>query len=224
MVPVAPFSSSSAEGESRTRPSLRGRLVTRACDPRALLWRRAVQVVRMSLLVWSLCWPAWNSPAAQEGDALEQRVKAAYLYKFAGYVEWPSASFARADTPVTIAVMGDESLAAELDQAVAGRTVNDRRMIVRRLKAGESLAGVHILFVGRSEGARLPQLARATQPQSILTVTESDGALAQGSIINLVVLDRRIRFEVSLESAEKSKLKLSSRLLAVATQVRSGNP
>jgi hypothetical protein len=154
----------------------------------------------------------------------EQHVKAAFLYKFAGYVEWPEASFPKPDSPIVIAVLGEEPVAAELEQAAAGRTVNDRRIAVRRVKAGESLAGAHILFVGKSESARLGQVLQSALPQSILTVTESDGALSQGSVINFLVADRRVRFEISLPSAERGRLKLSSRLLAVAAQVRTGAP
>lgn len=172
------------------------------------------------LLLLGLC-PGWHVLAAQDSDAVEQRVKAAYLYRFASYVEWPSASFTAPDTPLTIAVLGDDALAADLDAVVAGRTVNDRRVVVRRPKAGDSLAGTHVLFVARGESALVPELAKTAQSQSILLVTDSAGALSQGSVINLVVLDRHVRFEVSLESATKSNLKLSSRLLAVATQVRS---
>jgi hypothetical protein len=181
---------------------------------------RALQALVLAGLLScsSLCF------AQADAAATESRVKAAFLYKFAGYVEWPESVFVRADTPISIAVAGDESLAAELEQAVAGRTVNDRHMTVRRLKAGESLAGVHILFIGRTESGRLGQLLQSARSQSVLTVTESDGALAQGSVINFVVADRRVRFEISLQSAERSKLKLSSRLLAVATLVRPGTP
>jgi hypothetical protein len=170
-----------------------------------------------------LAFALFSQPAECAAQA-EQQVKAAFLYKFAGYVEWPEASFARADAPIVIAVLGEEALAAELELAVAGRTVNDRRVAVRRIKAGESLAGAHILFVGKSEGARLGQVLQSALPQSILTVTESDGALAQGSVINFLVADRRVRFEISLPSAERGRLKLSSRLLAVAAQVRTGTP
>src|SRR5688572_11965826 len=160
---------------------------------------------------------------AEDPESLELRVKAAFLYKFAGYVEWPPKSFARPETPVTIGVIGAESLATELTQAVTGRTVNDRPVAVRRLKPGESLAGIHVLFVGRAESARLDQLAQSAHPRSILTVSESDGALARGSVINFVLSGGRVRFEIALDSAEKSGLKLSSRLLAVAQQV-TGTP
>ena len=161
---------------------------------------------------------------AQEESPLETRVKAAFLYKFIGYVDWPAAAFPRADTPVVIAVVGAAALAAELGRAVAGRTVNDRPLVARRLLPGEPLDGVHVLFVGKTESARLPQLVSSAQARSILTVTESEGALAQGSIINFVMAERRVRFEIALDSAEKSRLKLSSRLLAVARQVRMETP
>jgi hypothetical protein len=158
--------------------------------------------------------PADNGPAS-----LEHRVKAAFLYKIAGYVEWPNASFPQPDTPLTIGVVGAEPLAAELSQILAGRTAHDRPVRVRRLKASESLEGVHVLFVGREESAQLNQLASKAQQRSILIVSESERALAQGSAINFVIDEGRVRFEVSLVSARKSNVKLSSRLLAVAQQV-----
>jgi hypothetical protein len=165
---------------------------------------------------------ASGAAVAEDDASLEQRVKAAFLYQFAGYVEWPPNSFAQPSTPVTIAVLGADSLAAELSQVVTGRTVGGRPVTVKRVKPGESLAGVHILFIGRAENTRLSQLAQSAQPRGILTVTESDGALAQGSMINFVLVDRRVRFEVALDAAEKNGLRLSSRLLAVAQQVRTG--
>src|SRR5258706_15391389 len=111
--------------------------------------------------------------------------------------------------------MGAERLAAELSQVVTGRTVGGRALAVKRVRPGESLAGVHILFVGKGENSQLGQLAQGAKPRPILTVTESEGALGQGSMINFVLVDRRVRFEIALDSAEKSGLKLSSRLLAV---------
>jgi YfiR/HmsC-like len=186
--------------------------------------RRAVLLCCAALLAMLAGSPQRPARAAESDDVLEHRVKAVFLYKFAGYVDWPPASFAGVDTPITIAVIGAEPLAAELTQVVAGRTINNRNLTVRRFKAGESLAGVHILFVGSDESSRMGQFARSAKPHAVLTVSESEGALEQGSMINFVMADRRVRFEVALDSAEKSGLRLSSRLLAVAQQVRTGNP
>lgn len=183
------------------------------------------------VFVWSCvaicaCVPCWSAAAqgADETGSLEYRVKAAFLYRFAGYVSWPAAAFVRADAPLTIAVIGSEVLAAELEKAVSGRTVGDRLVEVRRLQSGDSLTGVHVLFVGKTNAVRLAQLAKIAHANSTLTVTEFDGALRQGSVINFILAEQRVRFEISLESAEKSGLKLSSRLLAVAQQVVTGAP
>lgn len=175
-----------------------------------------------AVLAWITGGQPSTAGAAEDAATLEHRVKAAFLYQFAGYVEWPPATFAQADTPVTIGVIGADPLAAELSQVVVGRTIAGRTVTVRRIKAGEPLAGVHILFIGRAESTRVVQLSQTAQPRSILTVTETDGALAQGSVINFVIAERRVRFEVALDTAEKSRLKLSSRLLAVAQDVRGG--
>jgi hypothetical protein len=160
------------------------------------------------------------SARADEPNDLEIRVKAAFLCKFAGYVEWPSSSFSQAETPVTIAVVGAEPLVAELSQMVTGRTVGGRALAVKRIRPGEFPAGIHILFVGRADTAQLSRLAQDAKPHAVLTVTDSEGALAQGSMINFVLDDRRVRFEIALDTAERSGLKLSSRLLAVARDVR----
>lgn len=169
------------------------------------------------LAIWTTCF------AAEEAGLTEVRVKAAFLYKFASYVEWPDGVFAQEDSPITIAVLGSERVAAELTQTIANRKVNDRAVIVKRLKPGESLSGVHILFVSHGATAQLRALTQMARSMSVLTVTESDGALAQGSVINFVVADQRVRFEISRDSANKSKLRLGSGLLAVALHVAALN-
>ena len=184
-------------------------------------WRtRALMLT--ALIAGATSWPGTVLPASNEQANLEHRVKAAFLYKIAGYVEWPNSSFPRPDTFLTIGVVGADALAAELSQIVTNRTANNRPITVRRLKAGEPLDGVHILFVSRAQSAQLPNLVPKAQQRSILVVTESDGALTYGSVINFVLSEGRVRFEISLDSARKSGLKLSSRLLAVAEQVYSG--
>ena len=160
--------------------------------------------------------------ARPEVVATERGVKAAFLYKFVAYVDWPATAFSQADAPIVIGVMGADDIATELQQITASRTVNNRPIVVRRMHDGDSMAGLHMLFVGRSEAARLPALARAAQQRSVLTVTDSPGALDQGAVINFVMADGRVRFAISVEAADRSGLRLSSRLLAVAQSVRTG--
>ena len=155
---------------------------------------------------------------AHAQQAAEATVKAAFLYKFAGYVEWPDSAWAAADAPFTIGIVAADDVAAELERLVPGRLVMNRRVAVRRLKETESPKGVHLLFIGRAE-SNPRGLLRAAQHQGTLTVTESERGLEMGSAINFVSMDDRVGFEVSLESAEKSGLRISSRMLAVARRV-----
>lgn len=151
--------------------------------------------------------------------ASEERVKAVSVCKFLNYVEWPAAAFTGPETPYVIGVLHAEELAAELASLAAGRTVNNRAIVVRHLRAGEALAGIHVLFVGKSERLPLAQLAMQVPLQPVLLITESEGALQSGSMINFRLVDERVRFEVAVDAVEKAGLKLNTRLLAVAIDV-----
>jgi hypothetical protein len=187
-------------------------LVMRAVHGLAVL-RMLVLAAMLSACAQARCW------AQTEAQAAEHQVKAAFLYKFLGFVEWPPQSFERAESPLVIGVLGSDALADELVATVIERTVRGHPLEVRKLKRGDSLAELHVLFVGRSDSATLPGLLSPTKGRPLLTVTESDEALAQGSTINFVVVDNKVRFDVALGSAEQRSLKISSRLLAVARKV-----
>ena len=163
-------------------------------------------------------------PAFADGggtQALERRVKAAFLYKFLGYAEFPAQSFADPASPLTIAVVGSEDMAAELARIVAGRVIAGRPIAVRAVREHEPPPPVHLLFVAGADSERAGRVLRAA-PGSYLTVTECDGGLRYGSVINFRIVDERVRFDVSLDAAEKKNVKLSSRLLTVANRVQKG--
>lgn len=183
---------------------------------------RGLALLRVLLALAAAAGACWLAPAAAQGDAaaLERRVKAAFLFKFTSYVEWPPSAFAAPDSAVTIGVMGDDPLAAELSQMVSGRTVDARPIAVRRVGPTDSAQGLHILFVGRAESARLVPSARSPA-LSLLVVSDSPDGLRPGAAINFVVTDGRVRFDVALDAAERHGIRLSSRLLAVARNVRS---
>ncbi len=183
----------------------------------------AMRIAHAALLACVAAIAAWTPAQAQnEPTALERRVKSAFLYRFAGYIEWPQGTFPSADAPLTIGVMGDELIAAETAQLVAGRTIDGRPLAVRRIALAEQAVGVHILFVGGAESSRLAQLVKALPPGPMLIVSESAGPFRQGSVITFVLVDGRVRFDVSLEAAERRRIRLSSRLLAVAKSVQGG--
>lgn len=156
------------------------------------------------------------SAAAQQ--ATEAGVKAAFLYKFAGYVEWPVKAFSAPDTPFVIGVTGSDDVAAELERLVPGRSINHRPVVVRRFREGESPKGAHIVFVGRGE-PNVRAAVRAAQQNGALIVTETERGLEAGSSINFVLVEDRVGFEISLDAAERSGHRISSRMLAVARRV-----
>ncbi|MEO5700885.1 MAG: YfiR family protein [Casimicrobiaceae bacterium] len=161
--------------------------------------------------------------AVSAAVATDRSVKAAFLYKFLAFVEWPSSAFLLPDTPLIIGVLGADDLAAELDQITSGRMLNNHPILIRRMRDGDSFAGLQVLFVGRTEAARLATIAQRAAPRPILTVTDQPGGLDQGIVITFVNTEGRVRFEISVEAAERNGLKLSSRLLAVAQAVRIGS-
>jgi len=171
---------------------------------------------------------AYAQGAGSQG--LERRVKAAFLYKFLGYADFPAAAFADSAAPVTIGVVGSDDMAAELSQVVAGRQVRGRPIVVRALREGEP-AHVHLLFIAGSDSARAARVLRAMSAVSsssaaassaLLPVTECELGLHYGSVINFRIIEERVRFDVSLDSAERNNVKLSSRLLTVANRVVKG--
>jgi hypothetical protein len=163
---------------------------------------------------------ALPSLAVAQADR-EVQVKAAFLYKFGDFVDWPGSAFAGPDAVFTIGVVGADTLADELERVTKGRSVQERAVVVRRIRRGEPLGRVHVLFIGQAESARLPELAAATQGQPVLVVTDTDGATTRGSMINFVSVDGKVRFDVALPPAERGNLKISARLLAVARKVQS---
>ena len=173
-----------------------------------------------TLLVAAAAWaPPSAAPVHADTPVVSvHSVKAAFLCKFAGYVEWPRAAAADA-SPLTIGVLGSAEMADELARITAGRTVNQRPVHVRQLSEGESLEGLQILFIGTDGGESLAASLHPALGLPILTVTDAPGALTSGSMINFTVDRDRVRFEVSLPAAERGRLKLSSRLLAVAQRV-----
>lgn len=158
-----------------------------------------------------------STAPAEAQPVTEPAVKAAFLFKFLGYVDWPPQALG-ADTPYVIGVAGADDVAGELERITNGRIVNGRRVAVRRVREGEPVRGMHVLFVGRGQ-ANARELIRTVQRQSVLTVTDAERGLELGSVINLVNFDDHVGFEVSLEAAERAALVISSRMLAVARRV-----
>lgn len=182
-------------------------------------WRSLVLACFAALLFNLATSPACRAQGQAAPSVAEYQIKAAYLYKFLGFIEWPPQAFSRADAPLVIGVLGANPLADELAQVVATRQASGRPVAVRRLKPGDATAELHVLFVARGEAARLPALVAAAREHPMLIVTEADDAMPAGSAINFVVVEDKVRFDVALPAAEKANLRISARLLTVARKV-----
>lgn len=161
------------------------------------------------------CLALWASVG--QAQFSEGEVKAAFLYNFARFVEWPKSR--EPGRELVIGVLGTREVEGELRRIAADRT-QDRRMRVRAIDNGASLDGVHILYLGSGEQAG-PGIIAEARKRHILVVSDAPDGLARGAAINFVTTDR-VRFEVSLKAAEDAGLRLSSRLLSVAMRIRKG--
>jgi hypothetical protein len=158
-------------------------------------------------------------PGAQSASD-EYRLKAASVYRFPQFVEWPASAVQDSQT-VDLCVLQPNPFGSELEQLVDGESLGGRPLRVRVVTSIGALAGCHALFAGdRSEGAAAALKAVAGRP--VLTVGESDQFLDAGGIIALKVVDRRVRFEVNASNAQKAGLRINAQLLNLAAAVRGG--
>ena len=188
--------------------------------PRQSSTRRTGRLARRRMLLAAaagLLAPALRAqPLPPSRDTL---VKAAFLHKFASFVEWPPGAFARPDTPLRIGILGDDLVWRDLNELARDRDRDGRPVVVTRLGANDPLAGFHILYLKASSPGRITDLL-ANVPEGTLTVADSDGAHPHGAVLSFFLDDGRVRFGVSLEAANRQKLRLSSRLITIARQMQ----
>ena len=154
----------------------------------------------------------------------EDQIKAAFLFNFARYVEWPEDAFDRADAPVVICTLGANGFTDVLFEIVSGKEVGERSVEVRRPSDLSQSVGCHILFVGRRYDGPHEELIGALQNRSVFTVSDREGFAAAGGTANFLRADNRIRFEINPRAARDARLKISSRLLRLARIVDQASP
>jgi hypothetical protein len=158
-------------------------------------------------------------PAAQ-GVPDEYRLKAAFLYQFPQFIEWPPSAVEPADS-IQLCVSRPSPFGTALEELTRGETLHGRPLSVREIASSADLAGCHLLFV-RGKSGVTDALLKAAVGRPILTVGDSDRFLEAGGIIALKMVNRRVRFEVNIAAANGSGLRVSSQLLGLALSVRGG--
>lgn len=161
--------------------------------------------------------------AATADGALEHEIKAAMLYKFLSYIEWPDRVFDESTSAYRLWVLKADEIEAELRRITATRFVHDRAIRVLRASSAARINGPHVVFVGRRAENSLPLLVELARDHCLLIVTENQSGPPPGSGINLRLVDGRMGFDVSLPDPGACEMKLSSRLLSVATTVSGGD-
>lgn len=150
----------------------------------------------------------------------ETEVKAAFLYHFTAYIEYPPDAFSSSQAPFTIGVLGKGNILSALQQAVRGKNVKGRAIVVKQVGVGQELRECHIVFVMDAEGKNLPRILEILGDAPVLLVGESENFAAKGGMIGFFVEQNRVRFEMNIDAARRAHLTISSKLLSLARIVK----
>lgn len=167
------------------------------------------------LLLLSMALSAWHSaPARALETAPEYVLKAAFIYNFATFTDWPPGT----GNTLNLCVAGSNPFGKALD-ILEGKALGSMRFTIKLPAAGESLRGCQILFISASEQPNIGKLLEEIKGTPVLTITEGSGMAQRGVIIGLIMDQKKIRFEVNLEEARRARLHISSKLLTLARTI-----
>ena len=171
---------------------------------------------KLFLILGVLCSLAVVAPAQ---SATEYQVKAAFLFNFAKFVEWPPGSFPSESAPFHICIFGRDPLGTELQEIARNKMVNGRKLEISQISDLQQARSCHILFVSSSARMPMKQILESLRGISVLTVGDSKGFAERGGMINFLLENDRVQFEVNRKAAEEAGLKIDSKLLSVARLV-----
>lgn len=172
---------------------------------------RAVAILSMAMIP-GFCF-------SQDATTNEYQVKAAYLFNFAKFVEWPTNTFSSADAPLKICVMGLDPFGRSLEDSIAGKTVSGRPIEISHKADAAGARSCQILFIAVSDKQQIRRILPQLSGASVLTVGDTLGFTEDGGMLNFVLDGDRVRFDANLNAAEQAHLRISARLLSVAKTV-----
>jgi hypothetical protein len=180
---------------------------------------------RLRLTMVVLGWALFAFPCswAQRPKPTDYQVKAAYLYNFGRFIEWPRVVTAKSG-PFTVCVLGQDPFGSTLDATMAGETIAGRNVVAKRISTPEESVNCQILFLSAAEAGRLNKIMEGLDKAAVLTVSDMPQFAQRGGMIQFVLEGNRVRFEVNLIATQHAGLTLSSDLLRVATAVRRNSP
>jgi hypothetical protein len=162
-------------------------------------------------------------PAARAEVTTEYKLKAAYLLNFVRFSKWPTNSFAAADAPLVIGVLGENPFDTALGEIVRGRIVNGRTVVVKRVATAQEAKLCQVVFIPASEQANLPRHLETLRDAPVLTIGENADFLDDGGIIRFFIQQNKIRFDINKAQADATGMQIDSQLLSLAADVRESN-
>jgi YfiR/HmsC-like len=155
------------------------------------------------------------APGRIRAESREYQIKAAFLFNFAQFVQWPSAAYTNAAEPFCIGVLGDNPFGPALEETIQGESIGGHKLMVRHSRRVEDLQNCQMIFISKSEHTQVPQILSTLDSRPILTVSETDRFAQEGGIINLYLVGDKVRFEINPDVAKRDGLKISSQLLSL---------
>lgn len=157
------------------------------------------------------------STRAQDAQPSEYQLKAAFLFQFVKFVEWPPKAFESDSSPIVIGVLGQNPFGNDLEQTIRNKVINNHGFVIKEYRSASQATNCHVLFISASESQQLPEILEQLREFSVLTVSETPHFIEAGGMINFVPEGNKIRFQIGNEAAKKVGLKISSKLLSLAT-------
>jgi hypothetical protein len=165
--------------------------------------------------------PVAPRSVAQADSPSEYQLKAAFLFNFAKFIDWPPSS---PGAPFAICILGQDPFGRALDDSLQGKMIGDRQLEVRRLKDKTEARRCRMVFISSSESAHLADILESLRGANVLTVGETNGFAAAGGTIEFTLQDNRVRFAINTDAANRAGLMFSSKLLALAKIVHDEGP
>jgi hypothetical protein len=175
---------------------------------------RPRKLIFLAFSLWLL--GSANLGRTQVPQLSEYQIKAAFLYNFGRFVDWPAAAFTDGKSPFIFGILGDNPFGKILDQSFAGKILNGHPVVVQVIHSLPDAAHCQILFISSSEKDHLAKVIQGLHAACVLTVSENDQFIEAGGMINFVTIDNKVRFQINDEAAKAAQLKISSKLLGLA--------
>lgn len=171
--------------------------------------------LRCAIIATLACLVFCPALQAQSAPASEYDVKAAFLYNFAKFIQWPAGP-SNGDDPMTICIYGDDPFGHAIDEIIVGKTINNHEIALRRTRKLDDLRQCQVAFISASESGHLSEIIDSLRDLSVLLVGDTSGFAERGGHIEFVTEDNKIHFSINIDASERSRLKISSKLLALA--------